>query len=102
MIFPKLNWRPYIVSIAKTNFKKIGALICFLKFVSFYKSTIRSCMEYCSEAVAQSYSAKKVFLEILPNSHENTCASVSFLIKLQFEVCNKHNFSGISLNFKTF
>ena len=28
-------------------------------------------------------SAKKVFLEILQNSQENTCARVSFLIKLQ-------------------
>ena len=28
-------------------------------------------------------SVKKVFLEISQNSQENTCASVSFLIKLQ-------------------
>ena len=28
-------------------------------------------------------SAEKVFLEISQNSHENTCARVSFLIKLQ-------------------
>ena len=28
-------------------------------------------------------SVKKVFLEILQNSQENTCAKVSFLIKLQ-------------------
>ena len=36
-----------------------------------------------SEAVAQKCSVKKVFLEISQNSRENTCASVSFLIKLQ-------------------
>ena len=35
------------------------------------------------EAVAQRCSVKKVFLEILQNSQENTCARVSFLIKLQ-------------------
>ena len=29
------------------------------------------------------YSVKKVFLEILENSQENTCAKVSMLIKLQ-------------------
>ena len=29
-----------------------------------------------------------VFLEILQNSQENTCARVSFLIKLQAEACN--------------
>ena len=31
---------------------------------------------------------KKVFLEILQNSQENTCARVSFLIKLQADACN--------------
>ena len=52
----KLDWGSYIISIAKTASKKIGALIrsTFLsKFlsseVSLYlcKSTIRPCMEYC-------------------------------------------------------
>ena len=36
-----------------------------------------------SEAVARWCSVKKVFLEISQNSRENTCARVSFLIKLQ-------------------
>ena len=35
------------------------------------------------EAVAQRCSVKKVFLEILQNSQENTCARVSIFIKLQ-------------------
>ena len=49
----KLDWGSYIISIAKTASKKIGALICSMKFLSpevalyFYKSTIRPCMEYC-------------------------------------------------------
>ena len=49
----KLDLGSYIVSIAKTASKKIGALICSMKFVSLevalylYKSTIRPCMEYC-------------------------------------------------------
>ena len=34
------------------------------------------------QLVAQRCSVKKVFLEILQNSQENTCARVSFLIKL--------------------
>ena len=43
----KLDWGSYIISIAKTASKKIGALICSMKFLSpevalyFYKSTIR-------------------------------------------------------------
>ena len=35
------------------------------------------------ETVAQRCSVKRAFLEILQNSQENTCARVSFLIKLQ-------------------
>ena len=35
------------------------------------------------EVVVQRRSAKEVFLKILQNSEENTCARVSFLIKLQ-------------------
>ena len=35
-----------------------------------------------SEAVVRRYSVKNVFLEILQNSEQNTCARVSFLIKL--------------------
>ena len=35
------------------------------------------------EAVAQMYSVKKVFLEILENSQENTCARVSILYEIE-------------------
>ena len=48
-----------------------------------------------SEAVAWKCSVKKVFLEILQNSQENTCARVSFLIKLQVSGCE---FCEISKN----
>ena len=49
----KSDWGSYIISIAKTASKKIGALIRSMKFLSpevalyLYKSTIRPCMEYC-------------------------------------------------------
>ena len=36
-----------------------------------------------TEAVVRRCSVEKVFLEILQNSQENTCARASFLIKLQ-------------------
>ena len=39
--------------------------------------------EPCSEAAVQRCSVKRVFLEISQNSQENTCARVSFLIKLK-------------------
>ena len=49
----KLGWGSYIISIAKTASKKIGGLICSMKFLFpevalyLYKSTICPCMEYC-------------------------------------------------------
>ena len=47
------------------------------------EAAVRKCS---SEAVAQSFSVKKVFLEILQNSQEITCAGFSLLIKLQVKV----------------
>ena len=49
----KLDWGSYIISIAKTSSKKIGALIRSMKYLSLevalylYKSKIRPWMEYC-------------------------------------------------------
>ena len=40
------------------------------------------------EAVVRRCSVKKVFLQISQNPQENTCARVSFLIKLKAEACN--------------
>ena len=45
-------------------------------------------LAHYSENVARKCSVKKMFLEIPQNSQENTCARVSFLIKLQAEACN--------------
>ena len=41
-----------------------------------------------AEAVVRWCSVKKLFLKIFQSSQENTCARVSFLIKLQAEACN--------------
>ena len=64
----KLDWGSYIISIAKTASKKIGALIRSMKFLSpevalyLYKSTICSCMEYCCNVWAD---APSCYLELL-------------------------------------
>ena len=64
----KLDWGSYIISIAKTASKKIGALIRSMKFLSpevalyLYKSTIRLCMEYCCHVWA---GARNCYLELL-------------------------------------
>ena len=55
---------------------KIGAL-CLQRTYNFINT----------EAVVQRCSLKKVFLENSQNSKENTCARVSFLIKLQTWAC---------------
>ena len=64
----KLDWGSYIISIAKTASKKIGALIRSMKFLSpevalyLYKSTIRLCMEYCCHVWA---GAPRCYLELI-------------------------------------
>ena len=64
----KLDWGSYIISIAKTASKKIGALIRSIKFLSaevalyLCKSTIQSCMESCCHVWARSPSC---YLELL-------------------------------------
>ena len=64
----KLNWGSYIISIAKTASKKIGALIHSMKFLSpeavlyLYKSTIHPCMEYCCHVWA---GVPSCYLELL-------------------------------------
>ena len=52
----KLDWGSYIISIAKSVSKKIGALLRSMKFLSpevtlfLCKSTILQCMEHCCHA----------------------------------------------------
>ena len=41
-----------------------------------------------AEAATRNVLWKKVFLEISQNAQENTCARVSFLIKLHASACN--------------
>ena len=49
----KLDWSSYIIFIAKTASRKIGALIHSMTFLSaevalyLYKSTVQPCVEYC-------------------------------------------------------
>ena len=64
----KLDWSSYIISIAKTAFKKIGTLIRSMKFLSpevalyLYKSNICPFMEYCCDAWA---GVPSCYLELL-------------------------------------
>ena len=64
----KMDLGSYIISMAKTAFKKMQALIRSMKFLSpedslyLYKSTIKPCMEYCCHVWA---SAPSCYLEVL-------------------------------------
>ena len=75
----KMDWGSYIISIAKTSFKKIGTLIRSMKFLSLevalylYKSTTRSCMEYCCHVWAGAHS---YYLELLEKLQKLICRTV--------------------------
>ena len=75
----KLDWGSYIISIAKTASKKIGTLICSMKFLSpevalyLYKSTMRPCMEYCCHVWA---GAPSCYLDLLDKLQKRICRIV--------------------------
>ena len=74
----KLDWGSYIISIAKTASKKIGALIRSVKCLSpevalyLYKSTIRSCMECCCHVWAGAPSCHLELLDKLQKQISST------------------------------
>ena len=75
----KLDWGCYIISIAKTSSKKIGALICSMKFLSpevalyLFKSIICPCMEYCCDVWA---GAPSCYLDFLDKLQKPICRIV--------------------------
>ena len=75
----KFDWGSYIISIAKTACKKIGALIRSMKVLSpevalyLYKSTIRPCMEYCCHVWA---GAPNCYFELLEKLQKRVCRTV--------------------------
>ena len=84
----KLDWGSYIISIAKTASKKIGALIRSMKFLSrevalyLYKTTIRPCMEYCCHVWAGAHSC---YLELLDKLQKRICRIVGSSLAASLE-----------------
>ena len=84
----KLDWGSYIISIAETASKKIGALIHSVKFLSpevalyLYKSTIRPCMEYCCHVWA---GAPSCYLELLDKLQKQICRTVGSSLAASLE-----------------
>ena len=82
----KLDWGCYIISVAKTASKKIGALMHSMKCLSpkvplyLCKSTICPCMEYCCHVWAGDPSCYLELLDKLqkPNMQDCWCFTCCF------------------------
>ena len=98
--FSKLDWGCYIISIGKTAFGKIGALICSMKFfllevaLHLYKSTIRLCIEYCCHAWA---GAPSCYLELLVKIQKLIRRTVGLSLAASLE-SSAHRRSVVSLS----
>ena len=94
----------YIISIAKTASKKIGALIHSMKFLSpevalyLYKSTIRPCMEYCCHVWA---GAPSCYLELLDKLQKRICRTVGPSLAASLEpLAHRWNVASWSLFYR--
>ena len=99
--FSKLDWGSYIISIAKTATKKIGALIHSMKFLSpeyalyLYKSMLRPCMEYCCHIWA---GAPSCYLELLDKLQKRICTTVGPTLAASLQPLAHHqNVASVSL-----
>ena len=97
----KLDWGSYIISIAKTVSKKIGALIRSMKFLSpevslyLYKSTIRPCMEYCCHVWA---GAPSCYFELLDKLQKRICRTIGPSLAAYLEpFAHRQNVASLSL-----
>ena len=100
----KLDWGSYIISIAKTASKKIGALIRSMKFLSpevalyLYKSTIRPCMEYCCHVWAGALSC---YFELLDKLQKGICRTVGLSVAASLEpLAHRPNVATLSLFYR--
>ena len=100
----KLDWGSYIISIAKTASKKIGALIRSMKFLSpevalyLYKSTILPCMEYCCHVWA---GAPSCYLDLLDKLQKRICRIVGPSLAASLEpLAHRRNVASLSLSYR--
>ena len=100
----KLDWGFYIISIAKTASKKIGALLRSMKFLSpevalyLYKSTILPCMEYCCHIWAGDPSC---YLDLLDKLQKLTCRIVGPSLATSLEpLAHRQNAASVSLFYR--
>ena len=77
-----ISWRFYfpLRNSVQTLIKNFLKSVEVISGHSFQRALLSAQTGLFTEAVAERCSAEKVFLEVLQNSQENTCARVSFLI----------------------
>ena len=98
--FSIISVQHYFQIIAKTTSKKIGALICFMKFLSsevalyLYKSTIQSCVKYCCHAWA---GAPSCYLELLYNIQKQICRTVGASLAASLQALAHWNVASLWL-----
>ena len=100
----KLDWGSYIISVAKTASKKIGAWIRSKRFFSpkvavyLYMSTIQPCMKYCCHVWA---SAPSFYLDLLEKLQKQICRTVSPSLDASLEPLAHHqNVASLSLIYR--
>ena len=99
--FSKFDWGSYIISIAKTASKKIGALIRSMKFLSpevvlyLCKSTIRPCMEYCCHVW---FGAPSSYVDLLDKLQRRICRIVGPSLASSLEpLAHRRNVTSLRL-----
>ena len=100
----KFDWGSYIICIAKTASKKIGALIRSMQFISpeaalyLYKSTICPCIEYCCHVWAGVHSC---YLEFLDKLQKRICRTVGPSLAASLEpLAHRRNVASLSLSYR--
>ena len=100
----KLDWGSYIISIAKTAYKKIVALIHYMKFLSpqvalyLYKSTILPCMEYCCHICT---GAQGCNLKLLDKLQKQICRTGGPSLATSLEpLAHRRNVASLSLFYR--
>ena len=90
----KLDWGSYILSIAKSASRKMGALICSMKFLSPalypYKSTMRFWIKHCCPL--------SCYLKMLDKLQERVCRTVGSSLAASLEPLTLRYLVGAHLN----
>ena len=99
----KLDWGSCVISIAKMASKKIGTLICFMKFHSaevalyLYKLTIQPYMECCCHVWA---GAPSCYLELLDKLQKWVCRTVGPTLAASLEpLAHRRNVTSLIIVF---